>query len=572
MIRGVASRGLLLAQALLFGLSFGLNYGSSNQVDYLLRSVQALAPKHWARDVFVQTHLYHPAYAALGSLLLRLNRSGVLIAWANVVFIAIGMLAVYEIGRRLAAPGRALAAFCIVLILASVTRTGAPGMSYAFSEVFQPSTLGSVGMLAAAAAFVAGAPLVSGLSLAFAGCFHMNYLLLGLCIFTVGWFLVDRARFARNALLGLGPAVLVLAWFLPFLWGTTRSQSAVAQHILLDIRSPHHYCPRVFAWDFALWIGMQLLAVAALIGPARRGMVCHRRALMLLAGWWVLVIPSALLSSVVVLRSVQELFAWRVCAEADLIAEAAFAAALTGIFCEGRAAAAAYDSRAKLFGAAGFVLLVVGSALTGRWGLSAVLALLLLSGWAVSQPFFGRLSRGRRAGLPVAAVVVSLLCVLTGEEAYRFAHFVEHSNLITGGDQGVSELCTWVKGHTAEDALFLTPPAEDELRFRCERAIVVDWKSLPVVADELLAWFDRLEDVTGRRPFRSEADLAGYDELDVARVIALRKRYGFEYVVTERGRPLNLSAPVFSNSHFLVYFVGDGERVSGAPKRGGDSG
>ncbi len=573
MTKGVATRGLLLALALLFGLSFGLNYGNSNQVDYLLRSVQALEPTLWARDAFVQTRSYHPVYAALGTLLLRLSPSGLVIAWSNVIFIALGMLAVYEVVRRLAAPGRALPAFCVVLILASVTRTQGPGISYAFSEIFQPSTLGAVGMLAAAAGFVAGAPLVSGLCLAFAGCFHLNYLLLSLCVFAVGWFLADRARFLRNALLGLGPPVLVLCWFLPFLLATARAQNPVAQQIYLDIRLPRHYCPRLFAWDFAFWIGAQLLAAAALVGPARRGMVFHRRVLVLLVGWWMLVLPSALLSSVVVIRSVQQLFAWRVSAEADLIAQAAFAAALTCIFCDGRAAAGAYDWRAKLLGAAGLASLVLASAVTGHWGITSAVMLLIASGWIVSQGFIGRLSKSECDGLPVVAVATSIFCVLAGEETYRFLHFAENSNLISGVDHGVSELCTWAKTHTHEDALFLTPPAEEGLRFQCQRAIVVDWKSNPAMPDEVLSWFERIEDVTGRRPFRSDADLAGYDDLDAARILFLRKRYGIDYVVVERTHALNLAAPVFSNSRFLVYSVGSlGDRVSVAPKPRHDSG
>ena len=572
MTKGVLTRGLLLALLLLFGLSFGLNYGNSNQVDYLLRSVQALDPTLWARDAFVQTRSYHPAYEALGTLLLRLSPSGLAIAWANVLFIALGMLAIHEVVRRLAAPGRALPAFCIVLILASITRTQGPGISYAFSEIFQPSTLGAVGMLAAAAAFVAGAPLVSGLCLAFAGCFHVNYLLLSLCVFAVGWCLADRARLLRNALLGLGPPALVLCWFLPFLLATARAQNPIAQQIYLDIRLPHHYCPRFFAWDFSFWIGAQLLAAAALIGPARRGMLFHRRALMLLVGWWMLVIPSALLSSVVVIRSVQQLFAWRVAAEAELVAQAAFAVAVTCIFCDGKVAAATYDWRAKLLGAAGLAALVLGSAVTGRWGITGAMLLLLGAGWVVSQGLVARFT-SECDGLPVLAVTAVLGCILAGEESYRFWHFAQNSNLISGGDQGVSELCTWEKAHTPENALFLTPPTEEELRFQCQRAIVVDWKSNPAMPDEVLSWFDRIEDVTGRRPFRTDADLAGYDDLDTARVAALRKRYGIDYVVVERNHALNLAAPVFSNSRFLVYFVGaPGERLSATLKHSDGSG
>src|SRR6187551_3722088 len=150
MIKGAGNRGGALLLALLFGLGFGLNYGRSNQTSYLLGAVKALYPSVWTRDWLVtQTHFYHPAYLWLTTRMLQLSPSGLLIACANALFIAFGMLAVFSVLSRLTRE-RAFPAFCLLLVLASVTRTLAPGGSYAFSEYFQPSTLGSLGFLLAA--------------------------------------------------------------------------------------------------------------------------------------------------------------------------------------------------------------------------------------------------------------------------------------------------------------------------------------------------------------------------------------------------------------------------------------
>ena len=548
--------GLLSLLLLSFGLGFGLNYGTSNQSVYLLESLKALHPTIWTRDWAVtQNHAYHPAYARLGELLLRLSPTGYAIGAANVVCIALGMLAIFAVLRRLAPPERALPALCIVLLLGSVTRTQAAGGTYAFSEIFQPSTLGSLGFIVAALAFVAGRPLLSGLGLAFGGLFHVNYLVLGLAVFGVAWLCTGRERLVSRALAGLGPPLLVLVYFLPFLLASANpAVSAEAHRIYLDVRSPHHYRPILFAWDFSFFAGFQLLGVAALIGPARRGLAVQRRVLFLLIGTWVLVIPAALLSSVVVVRFVQQLFAWRICPQADLLAQAAFAAGLVSVFCDGQNALASFGSTERRLGGLGVAALVLGSLVTGRWNATLVVLCLLLAAFIIAS---GLLRKGVVPGqgvLSIDAVTAALLVALVAANVWRFLHLVRSSNLLSGVDRGVAELCAWEDSHTSEDALFLTPPQEDELRFRCQRAIVVDWKSNPAVPSEVLEWYTRIQDVTGRRPFLREPDLEGYRTLDAARVARIQARYGIDYVVVERGHEITeLGAPVFSGLRFAAY-------------------
>jgi hypothetical protein len=566
MITSARIRGAVaLALALLFGLGFGLNYGSSTQVSYILRSVKILHPTLWTRDWLVsQTHVYHPAYAWFGTLLLRLTPSGSAVAWANVLFIAIGMLALYVTLGALVNRERVLLAFCVVLILASVTRTLAPGGSYAFSELFLPSTLGTVGTLAAAAAFILGRPLLAGLCLAFAGLFHVNYLVLDGCVFGAAWLFGGRERRLLDAVVCLGPACLVLLWDLPFLLiSASPSVSAEAQRIFQDVRSPHHYCVPNFAWDFLLWAGFQGLGAAALLGPARRGSLVHRRMLQLLAGWWALVFPAALLSSVVVVNFVRQLFAWRICAEADLLAQAALAAALVGVFCEGRRALPTLDRPTRWLFGLSLAALVLGSIMAHK--VAPMLVVLILIGVAVviEKGYLRSLTTAPDSGLSAGRVLAALLITLAAVNVARFSRLARYSNLLSGGDRGAAELCTWVTANTPEDALLLTPPDEEELRFRCRRAIVVDWKTAPVEPAEVLAWFERIEDVTGRRPFHNEADLTGYNQLDAARLARLQARYGIDYLVVERGHEPDLGvAPAFSGQRLVVY------RLPGAKRAG----
>jgi hypothetical protein len=555
MKKGALTRGgPVVLLAFLYGLGFGLNYAKGNQLYYLLEPLRSLHPTLWTRDWLAKCQIYHPTYVWLTTQLLRLSPTGLLIAWVNVIAVGFGMLALHDVQRRLLARQRALASLCLLLTFASVTRTNGPGMTYAFSEYFQPSSLGALGMLAAAAAFIAGRPLLSGLSLAFAGAFHVNYLVLCLFVFGVAWLTSGRERFFSRAIAGLGPPLLVLCFFLPFLLSSTDPKlAASAQRIYQEIQAPFHYVVPTFAWDFSFWIGFQLLAAAVLIGPAQRGPVVQRRILSLLFGCWLLVIPAALMSSVVVVRLVRQLFAWRVCAAAELLAQAVLAAALVTVYCDGRRAWANFDRRARVLAGSGVAVLLLGSAVTGKWVPTLLVVMLLLSGMVIGSGWLGRFSSAARDGLPSAWATGALLTTLLAVNVARCSRFVRYSNVLSGGDHTITELCEWIALNTPENALLLAPPIENDIRMRCRRAVVVDSLG-PARSSEVLEWYARIEDVTGRRPFRGLFDRQGYDELDAKRLARLQQRYGLDYVVVTRGHELDLGAPpVFSGQRFVVY-------------------
>jgi len=119
-------------------------------------------------------------------------------------------------------------------------------------------------------------------------------------------------------------------------------------------------------------------------------------------------------------------------------------------------------------------------------------------------------------------------------------------------------LAEFMRERTPKQALFLTPPDDDSLRFFGERAIVVDWKGNPAVPAEVLAWYRRIEDVTGRHGMTREEELRGYDALDEQRLEALRVRYGFDYAVVRRGRERALGdyPRAFEDPNYVVLEVG----------------
>ncbi|HXK17201.1 MAG TPA: DUF6798 domain-containing protein [Polyangiaceae bacterium] len=553
---------VMVSASACLGLGFGLNYGKSNQSLYLLDSVRKLHPELWTRDWLAHTQHYHPLYEKLGTLMLRLDPTGWAIALANVAAVGVGLWCVYRLLRSLLDEPEAFVGFMLVLTLAAACSTDGVGGSYVFSDIFQPSTLGSVGLLGASLAFVSGRCLLAGLCLAFAGAFHLNYLLLGLCVFGVAWLASGKEQRFRRGLWLLGPSLPVLLWFLPILMASSGTGGPAvaeeARRLFQDVRAPHHYRVASFVVEFLPWLGFQLLGVAALWSAAKRGAAVERRLLGLLLGFIALISCAALLSSVVLVRAVDQLFAWRVSPHANLLAQVALVVFMIRAFGDATFSARRLSGSELVLGALGASCLALAAVLgTSREaalvGLGIVLLLLL-------GP---RLRRLPGVTIPPSArlqcLIFGLLCALVfGASLGKVLHLGRRSDLLSGRDADVDALCGWLAKSTPKDALLLTPPSEEDIRFRCQRAIVVDWKSNPAMPDEVIAWAKRIEDVTGRHPLQREADLSGYESLDAARLEHLRARYGFDTLVLHRGSSLALALepgqpPDFSRGRFLAY-------------------
>jgi hypothetical protein len=123
--------------------------------------------------------------------------------------------------------------------------------------------------------------------------------------------------------------------------------------------------------------------------------------------------------------------------------------------------------------------------------------------------------------------------------------------LLREGGARNDELYAWMRDKTPLDAMFLTPPDVDTFRFYGQRAIVVDWKSTPMVPGELVDWLERLSDVAGR-PVTSRRDLNGYGSLDRERLLALKAKYDLDYAIVRRGAERELGFEVAFRHHKYV--------------------
>jgi hypothetical protein len=158
-------------------------------------------------------------------------------------------------------------------------------------------------------------------------------------------------------------------------------------------------------------------------------------------------------------------------------------------------------------------------------------------------------------GPRLAALVAAL--VFYGQVKGPLESVRARSNLVTGMPGPETDLYAWIQGNTGKDAVFLSPPGLERFRLASERAIVADWKASTYVPSEVLEWYHRLEDVSGRSNPRGRDDVvAGYEALDRARLDALREKYHLTYAVVTRGHEATLGYPVvYANHSFAVLDV-----------------
>lgn len=524
----------------LFAVSFGFNFGVGNQTLYLLPALKLLDPELFARDwTFSHATHYHQAFGYLAALLMSLEPRGWGIGLGLTATVFGGTVSLYAVLRALVGTRLALPSFLLLVSLLMLTRTTGPAITYAFDGTLQPSTLASALLFGAAAAFVAGHYRLSGALLGLSGLFHMNLLLLSAGGFGMAQLALGKEGLKRRLLEQLGPVILVLLLFVPVLVGATGSgaDAKLGRQVYLYVRAPHHFVLSDKVPEFFPLVGWSLVAWGVTYPFARTDAAFRRFgacALGLSAMVW-LGVGAALVSD-----AVRALFSWRLEPHAEVMLQAGSIAGAARLSTESGHAGRFGWQRLVAVGL-GLALVFAGWAARDRSGPIQVAALIAL-GVALSVLVERRLA-DRRASLDAFRERLGPR-VLTALAALLFAAFAvgplggvaRHSSLLSGLPASDAALYRWMRDSTEKTSVFLTPPDLEGARLLGRRAVVVDWKGTPALPAETLAWYRRLEDVTGRAGFRGAVDLVGYDELDPGRLERLRTRYAFDYAVLRKRR------------------------------------
>ncbi len=557
------------AASIAFALSFGFDYGVDNQVAYLLGGLRLANPSLLNNDWYAaHTTNYHPTFELLSGLLLKIDHSGWSIAITQTVVIAIGMVLTYWAIEILAGKRVALPAFLLLLAFTFLTRTAGVGISYIFDHILQPSTLGSLFFVAALPFFLRGKWLASGIFIALSGAFHANYLVLFFPVFGLAHVCMGKEDLARRLLRQLGPPVIVVVLLSKLFLASAHSPlGKEAEYILFHIRSPHHYLPATYEDHFMPFLGWQVLGLGAgwsiLRGIHKPGGRLGALLIGLLVTIWA---GTALTTNLLYVPRVAQIFVWRFAPFSDLWFQLLVCVALVRSIMDPPGVPRHFPKPAVIAIAAGlgFLLMYYGDARdrpmlnllvtlsdVGIGLLVVVVAMRWLDGVARFEKLKGPAGRvWKHAGLWLSLAGAAVLVIGNAEKPLSTVK--QRSILIRGFNPQLAELYRWMRTSTPKDARFLSPPGIETVRYRGERAIVVDWKSTPILPREIVEWAKRMADVTGHTVLRSWRDISGYDMIDQQRLDMLKRKYHFDYAIVRPGRERVLRGRVVFRNRVAV--------------------
>jgi hypothetical protein len=515
---------IIAVVSLVLTVAFVEPYGSLNQATYLLDPLRRAMPELYRRDWFVSdTPPYLPVFGWLAQMLFRIDPEGPTAVIAAHVVVTLATYA--ALAWLVATVARGWRAFVVVAAFVAMTTGHSMGGSYVLVGYLQPSSLATLGWIAALAALARGRYIACGVALALGGALHANFLVLGLPVFGATA-LALRASWRELAKL-LAPQLVVLAAFAPSLAGAA-GPSAEAVRVLVDFHAPGHYNGARLAAYIPELVGWQIAAFAAvrMLEPTRETRVLWRFSLACSG----IAIVTALAVMLPPLESLTQARWSRIAPFGQLACQVLIAAALVR-----------RTTRPELWIAALIVVAVPLEARHAHLAWWIVLALAALLAAALVAP-----PRIVASALPAIAIAAALWASPHG------------SGLTTTPAAGPGELAleTWAREHTPVDALFVAPPQLGRFRLLARRAVIADTKSPPLRPDLLVAWYHRLCALVEVDRAASAAEIeTRYVALAPDQLARVAHAFGADYIVVPAATHLP-GAPAYANDDWAVYASG----------------
>jgi hypothetical protein len=167
----------------------------------------------------------------------------------------------------------------------------------------------------------------------------------------------------------------------------------------------------------------------------------------------------------------------------------------------------------------------------------------------------------------VAIALLSLTCcvqmVLFGQQVWALQQFPETRQEVS---VELKDFYRWIHDHTPTDAIVVSPPVEMvTFSWLTERATIAKYKLFPQTKAGMLAWYERLSDLSGTHsPWlgveRTEDDrdeiteklTDGYNSLTTRQVKALMTHYQASYFATRAEHKLRLPV-AYQNTEYVLY-------------------
>jgi putative flippase GtrA len=553
-------------------VTFGLGYGNSNQNTYLIDGLIQLDDTFLKYDWFArETVHYHDSFSYIIKLVANFTSLSVGLISIELILRILFLICVFKIISLLTQEHR-ITAFMLLLSIITLGQTQSVAYSYIFMSILQPSSFGSAFTVFAFFFFLREKYLLSGLMLGIGGFMHVNFLILGFAFFGFAHVLMGKDQIIKRLALQFGPMLLAIIPKLSFLLGMASAENGqLSREIFQTIRSPHHYLPVTFLPDFIPFLGWHCLGLACL-KPLTTEHNTYLRLRSLYLSFLSIIIIATLLTTIVFIPIVSQLFFWRMAPFSILLAQIILVVGVVNVaFAAKRQSLNPLFSRAALPAVAflGIALLGYTYLFINKWyslhainmgdlkrllliSFGLLLLALLLRNWhwpKLIKPFQNEKT------LKFAAIFfLGVVLIATSKRTYLSSTLI---NGFPGKDE--KELYVWALS-TNEKSVFLVPPDLQNFRMHGQRAVVADWKSTPVDAQGLLEWYRRIGNISGIKEVKSiQEAVDGYAQMNDDRLNFLHYNYGVNYAVFYKNKHKNITLEnySYSNGKFVVISIND---------------
>ena len=588
---------LLIAIALFFFLTLTpYQLYDSVQLSYFLHPFHRVDPSLWSHDWFVtQTPSPHPFFGSLVSLFRWLNVLPLALFVMYVIQWTLLIVGIFRLCRLFSQDFRV--PFLVFSLLLFYFSDGL-GQSTLYSSIVQPTDLAMPFYLLSLAALFEEKIIQTWVFLGLAGLFHIHLGIDGLIVLLIFWLLHGRHWKMEKMVMGF--LLFLLVWspnLIPIVKNFSffdTPQSGAALKVFFNFRSPHHYRPSTFELShvFRVLFPVFFLFLKPHISSRLFAAIVSCLALLASASTEWFYFPS-----------VAKLFLFRLSPLLLLLGLVFLSLALieeidqkkmNGIFLAAITFIVLYlekDSRLfiplSLFLALVwslrarispifFLPIVVTIPVFSFWITNRVETFILNSIFAFTMIVLLSFKSNRRG----AVAFWSLLFLGTPAFAFHFIspnrapfHFpvIAPVSSVLKNDPDLDETLHWIRNHTAKNALFLSPPYLDGIRFFSERSIVVDLHANPYRTPEWVEWKRRLEAVTGTSGLEKwnpqtndpapqrEFLRKGYLALTADDIERIKDQYQTDYFLTESRFPAREALakhgyrPVYTNASYWVF-------------------
>lgn len=562
---------LPLIACLLMPFVLGINaYTVANHSTYILPGIMQAEPTLWAFDWYTQVNVhYHILFTYLISMLQQLGVLTPGLLLLQYTFVAATCWLLYKLVQSVTAHAQAIF-YLLLAIFVVCDGTISVGLSYLLSDGIQPSSIAAFGFLWAIVLFIQEKYVKSSVALFIFASFHVNFLLLAFPYFGLAHIFLGKKYLLRRLFEQFTLPLISFLCFVPLILnaqGVTVSSEELklAYQLMYKVRAAHHYDLASIVLrliHLSLILSITWVMSAKLIKSGK-----YKAVNTLWLSGVALFLFSILEALLVGNVFIQRLFIWRLAPYTLMLSYLLILLSVPVASNHEGTHKIAIKSWAFLALCLCCLLLVIFYAVMPKQVYLAPVAALIITalGMSVTASRLGNLIQ-RMLTRHFVKLSFALLLIVAASASLNSCKFywLKHC------DKEKLALFTAMKANMDINAIALTPPRLESARLLSQRAIVIDWKDVPLVPQLTLEWFERLQMVTsttGDSPeqfthlVRKKQLDEFYHRMDGAQLRRIQQRYDVHYLVVDNRynaktlKSLKWLENVYNNKNYTLYKI-----------------